>query len=213
MNPQNQQHLLNPNGDIAGAHRNSILDNAFRRNHDIVAGKPDLCGTSPSKVVHIECARLDVELVSQDGGKQLGRPFLAIALGSDRTTPLGWTLCTHEPDASVILELTKQVIRRQGHVPAALITDSSASVRSYLLDQFCAVRGIDRRLRPPGKPTDGVVERKVRDIQRQLRAELQGHSGAIAGVSSAGAGRWPIQRLKSALAVFVKRAFRQAPHP
>jgi len=184
------------------------------------AYEPSVHGNRPFAVVHIDHTQVDLELRSESDGEPLGRPWLSIAFDAATRSVLAWVISFRAPDTHTVMLLLRAMVKRHQRLPAMLVIDNGADLRSRTVSQFCAAFGVNLKRRPPGQPRFGsVIERMFGTISTAFFHTLRGSTKVMKAVRTVtGAclpselSHWHFRHLKTALAAWFEEVYHETPH-
>lgn len=94
---------------------------------------------------------LDIQLVSSNEGKNLGRPWLSVLVDSFSNKILAFYLTFAPPSYISIMVLMRECVRKHNRLPNSLAYDSRKEFQSVDLDSLLASYSVKRRLIPGNK--------------------------------------------------------------
>lgn len=136
-------------------------------------------GVRPFQFVHMDHTQLDIEVVSSRTGKNLGRPWLSLAVDSYTRRILGFYLSFDAPSYRSNMMLLRDIVRRFRRLPQMLVVDNGADFRSDNFSLFAKTMGIHLRYRPAGHARHGaVLERLFGSLNTEYIHNLSGNTKA-----------------------------------
>jgi putative transposase len=137
-------------------------------------------GVRPFQYVHIDHTELQVQLIHGETGKNLGRPWLTLAIDAESRAVVGFYLSFEPPSYRSCMMVIRDIVRRHGRLPATFILDNGKEFHCAALLRLCALFGVDIRYRPAGQPRFGsVMERIFGTTQTQLINRLSGNTQVL----------------------------------
>ncbi len=134
-------------------------------------------GVRPFQYVHIDHTQLDLQLVGSESRKNLGKPWLSLAIDAESRAILGFYVTFEAPSYRSCMMVIRDIVRRHGQMPAMLVLDNGKEFHSRALTRLCELYGCSIRYRPGGKPRYGsVVERIFGTTNTQFIHSLEGNT-------------------------------------
>jgi putative transposase len=134
-------------------------------------------GVRPFQYVHIDHTQLDIQLVSAETRKVLGKPWLTLAVDAESREVVGFYLSFEAPSYRSCMMVVRDIVRRNGQMPAMLVLDNGKEFHSRALARVCELYGCSLRFRPSGKPRYGsVMERLFGTTNDQFIHQLEGNT-------------------------------------
>ncbi len=118
-------------------------------------------GVRPFQYVHIDHTQLDIMLVGGETRKVLGKPWLTLAIDAESRHIAGFYLSFDAPSYRSCMMVLRDLVRRQGQMPAMLVLDNGKEFHSNALSHMCELHGCSLRFRPGGKPRYGSVMERI----------------------------------------------------
>lgn len=132
-------------------------------------------GERPWDVVHLDHTLCDIELVDEETGLLLGRPWLTIVFDAFSRRVLGFYLSFDHPSYRSCLMAMRECGRRHGRVPSCIIVDGGSEFRHLYFESFCARYQITLKIRPAPRPYFGsVIEKMFGTLATQFFQNLAG---------------------------------------
>jgi len=136
-------------------------------------------GVRPFQIVHMDHTELDIELVSSRTGKNLGRPWLSLAVDAFTRRILGFYLSFDPPSYRSNMMLLRDIVRRYQRLPQMIVVDNGADFRSENFQLIANLFGIHLRYRPAGHARHGaVLERLFGTLHTKYIHNLAGNTKA-----------------------------------
>ncbi|TAM85137.1 integrase [bacterium] len=114
-------------------------------------------GSRPFQYVHIDHTELDIELISSRTGKNLGRPWLSLAVDAYTRRIVGIFLTYDPPSYHSVMMAVRDMVRRFHRLPEIMVVDNGSDFRSSAFKSFLKAMGCHLRFRPSGNPRHGAV--------------------------------------------------------
>lgn len=134
-------------------------------------------GARPFQYVHIDHTQLDLELVGSESRKNLGKPWLSLAIDAESRAILGFYISFEAPSYRSCMMVIRDIVRRHELMPAMLVLDNGKEFHSRALTRLCELYGCSIRYRPGGKPRYGsVMERIFGTTNTQFIHLLEGNT-------------------------------------
>lgn len=177
-------------------------------------------GDRPFEVVHVDHTLVDVELVDQETGAGLGRPWLSLATDAYTRRVLATYLTFDEPSYRSVLCLFDAMVARHGRLPEAVVVDGGAEFHSAWFEVFAAQHEMTVKVRP-GQPRFGsVVERLFGTANTGLFHNLLGNTKATRlvrqmtpQVDPVRHAVWTLADLRAAVEEYTTETYDARPHP
>jgi putative transposase len=120
-----------------------------------------LHGSRAFQYVHIDHTQLDIELISDQTGKRLGRPWLSMAVDAFSRRILGFYLTYDPPSYHSVMMLMRDIVRRFERLPNMIVVDNGRDLTSEAFVSFLRVMNVHLRLRPAGQPRAGAIMERI----------------------------------------------------
>jgi transposase InsO family protein len=159
----------------------------------------DTAATHPLHMVQIDHTLLDLELIDEDTGLGLGRPWLTLGFDVHSRMPWGYYLSFDPPSAvSVMLCIRHGVLLKRVQakhqtqhdwpvfgIPAVVIVDNGKEFHSHHVEALCAALEITLRYRPRRTPRfGGVIERQFGILNQRVLHNLRGNTKTMVHVQT-----------------------------
>lgn len=118
-------------------------------------------GVRPWEVCHIDHTELDIELVDLKTGKNLGRPWLSLAIDACTRRILGFFLSFDPPSFRSCMMVFRDIVRRFGRLPDTFVLDNGREFKSRDFKRLAKIYVCDIRYRPAAKSRFGSVMERV----------------------------------------------------
>jgi putative transposase len=133
----------------------------------------------PLNLVEIDHTLVDVNLVSDDGSRVIGRPWLTLAIDVGTRAVVGFYLTMDAPSSiSVAMCVAHMLTPKPGGPdlwpmygkPHRILVDNGKDLRSTAFQRGCEQHGIELTWRPPGEPHYGAhIERLIGTFMRMVQ--------------------------------------------
>ncbi len=178
-------------------------------------------GTRPFQYVHIDHTQLDLQLVGSESRKNLGKPWLSIAIDAESRAILGFYVTLEAPSYRSCMMVIRDLVRRHGQMPAMLVLDNGKEFHSRALTRLCELYGCSIRYRPGGKPQYGSVIERIFGITNTMFIHaLEGNTQLMKNPRSLtksvlpeNFAAWNLTQLHGALDVFFFSLYGKSEHP
>ena len=178
-------------------------------------------GVRPFQYVHIDHTQLDLQLVSSETRKNLGKPWLSLAIDAESRAILGFYITFEAPSYRSCMMVIRDLVRRYGQMPAMLVLDNGKEFHSKALTRLCELYGCSIRYRPGGKPRYGsVMEWIFGTTNTQFINQLEGNTQLMKNPRSLTKAvlpetfaAWTLPQLHGALEMFFFRLYGTSEHP
>jgi putative transposase len=136
-------------------------------------------GSRPFQYCHIDHTELDIELICSRTGKNLGRPWVSLAVDSFTRQVLGIYLTFDCPSYVATMMVLRDIVRRHHRLPQFIVADNGADFRSVNFENLLEALGSHLRFRPSGQPRHGsVLERMFGRAHSEYVHNLAGNTKA-----------------------------------
>lgn len=150
---------------------------------DVLYADTPVHGSRPFQYVHIDHTQLDIELISRETGKPLGRPWLSLAVDSWSRRIVAFYLTYDPPSYHSVMMVMRDMVRRFNRFPEFVVVDNGRDFMSEAFESFLQVMGVHLRFRPPGRPRHGsVLERLFGRVHSEYVHNLAGNTKATKNV-------------------------------
>lgn len=161
---------------------------AFNAKYQISGGEFE-DGKYPLQTIMIDHTKLDIMLVDEDTGQEIGRPFLTIALDVYSRCVWGYYLGFQPPNADIVgLTIRMGCLKKDNlidmfhlsewpvfGIPNQIHTDNGKDFRAKLLERGCLANQISIMHRPVKRPQFGpYIERFFRTLNTKFNHTLPG---------------------------------------
>ncbi len=178
-------------------------------------------GVRPFQYVHIDHTQLDLQLIGSESRKNLGKPWLSLAIDTESRMILGFYITFEAPSYRSCMMVIRDIVRRHGQMPAMLVLDNGKEFHSRALAQLCELYGCSIRFRPGGKPRYGsVMERIFGTTNTQFIHMLEGNTQLMKNPRSLtkavlpeNLAAWDLTRLHGAFEKFFFTLYGTREHP
>jgi putative transposase len=142
-----------------------------------IAGVSDTAGRHPFDVVHIDHTELELIIVDEETGEDLGRPWLTLVVDAYTGAALSWYLSFRDPSVNSLLMVFRRLVMLHETFPFSVVSDNGADFYSNWYLSLLARMGAEPVRRPPSKPRFGaIIERTFGIITSELLYSLIGNT-------------------------------------
>ena len=132
-------------------------------------------GDRPFEVAHIDHTELDIELIEEDSGINLGRPWLTTMVDAFSRSFLAKYLTFDPPSHRSLMMIQRDCVKRHGRLPQIIVVDGGPEFRSDYFELLLAAYQCTKKTRPPAESRFGsVVERLFGTCNTQFVHNLRG---------------------------------------
>ncbi len=136
-------------------------------------------GDRPFAIVHIDHTLLDIELVAQASGRNLGRPWATFLMDAFSRRLLAVYLTFDPPSYRSCMMTLRICVRRHGRMPQSIVVDGGKEFESQYFDHLLARYLCQKTVRPPAQPRFGsVIERLFGTAHSTFLHNLLGNTQA-----------------------------------
>jgi putative transposase len=117
-------------------------------------------GDRPFAIVHLDHTLLDIELVAQASGRNLGRPWATFLMDAFSRRLLAVYLTFDPPSYRSCMMSIRICVKRFGRMPQSLVVDGGKEFESQYFDHLLVSHHCQKTIRPPAQPRFGsIIER------------------------------------------------------
>ena len=102
-------------------------------------------GVRPFQYIHIDHTQLDLQLVSAEIRKLLGKAWLSLAVDAESREIVGFYLTFDPPSYRSCMMVIRDIVRRHGRMPEMLVLDNGKEFHSRALAKLCELYGCSLR--------------------------------------------------------------------
>jgi len=136
-------------------------------------------GDRPFAIVHIDHTLLDIELVAQTSGRNLGRPWATFLMDAFSRRLLAVYLTFDPPSYRSCMMILRICVKRFGRLPQSIVVDGGKEFESQYFDHLLTGYRCQKTVRPPGQPRFGsVIERLFGTAHSTFLNNLLGNTQA-----------------------------------
>ena len=140
-------------------------------------------GDRPFEVAHIDHTELDVELIEEESGIKLGRPWLTTMVDAFSRSFLAKYLTFDHPSHRSLMMIQRDCVRRHCRLPQIIVVDGGREFRSDYFELLLAAYQCTKKTRPPAESHFGsVVERLFGTCNTQFVHNLRGNTKIMKNV-------------------------------
>jgi len=137
-------------------------------------------GERPFELGHIDHTELDIELVDEETGENLGRPWLTIMIDAFTRVVLAFYITFDPPSYRSCMCVIRECVRRYGRISKKIIVDLGRDFQGTYFDALTARLECHKLSRPAAKSRFGsLVERFFGITNQALIHNLIGNSQAL----------------------------------
>lgn len=185
-----------------------------------LSARNDNHGDYPWQMVHVDHTEVDVELVDEDTGTNLGRPWLSLMFDAYSRKVLAFVLTFDPPSTNTLRLLLRDCVRRHSRLPSTLILDGGKEFGSEFFEALAAMFEINILKRPPAQCRFGsVIEREFKTLNQQFFHNLAGNTQntrnvrqLTKAVNPKGLAVWSLEALHALLFQFCYDLHEKNPH-
>lgn len=134
-------------------------------------------GDRPFEICHIDHTELDIELISSETGKNLGRPWLTLLQDAYDRKILSFYLTFDPPSYRSNMVVLRACVRRFNRLPQTVIVDGGKEFSSVYFESLLAMYQVSKKTRPAAKARFGsVIERLFGTSNKQFIHNLRGNT-------------------------------------
>jgi len=134
-------------------------------------------GDFPWQYGHIDHTQLNLEVVCDQTGRVLGRPWLSLLLDAFSRRILAIYITFDPPSYRSCMSVLVACVRRQQRLPQQLIVDNGPDFRSTYFETLLACYSVTKLSRPPAEPRSGsLIERLFRTSETEFVHNLRGNT-------------------------------------
>lgn len=178
-------------------------------------------GERPFEVGHIDHTELDLELVSSDTGRPLGRPWLTLLVDAFSRRTLAFYLTFDPPSYRSCMMVLRECVRRHCRLPQILVVDGGPEFKSTYFETLLARYQCMKKTRPPAKARFGsVCERLFGTTNTQFIHNLKGNTQitrnvrqVTKSVNPKTQAVWTLDDLQQTLAAYLYEVYDCTDHP
>ena len=178
-------------------------------------------GERPFEIAHIDHTPLDVEVVSSQTNRVLGRPWMTLLTDAFSRRILAFYLTFDEPSYRSCMMVLRECVRRHGRLPQITILDGGPEFKSTYLETLLARYQCTKKTRPRAKSRFGsVIERLFGTTNTRFIHSLRGNTQITRNVRQVtksvdpkGLAIWILEELHKRLAEYLFEVYDTMDHP
>lgn len=178
-------------------------------------------GERPFAIAHLDHTRLDVEVVDEKTGRNLGRPWVTFLSDAYSRRLLAIWLAFDPPSYRACMMAIRICVARHRRLPQTLVVDGGAEFHGVYFESLLARFHVTQKTRPAGKPRFGsVLERLFGSANTALLHQLPGNTKVMRNVRQRTAevdprrlARWDLASLYEALCRWGYEVYDELEHP
>lgn len=134
-------------------------------------------GSRPLEVVHLDHTELDIELVSAQTSRSLGKPWVTFLTDAFSRRLLTVYLTFDPPSYRSCMMALRECVSRYGRLPQTIVVDGGPDFQSTYFETLVTYYGGEKKTRPGAKPRYGsVIERLFGTANTQFVYNLTGNT-------------------------------------
>lgn len=178
-------------------------------------------GDYPWQIVHVDHTEIDVELIDEETGENLGRAWLSLMFDAFSRRVLAFYLTFDPPGTRSVMMLLRDCVRRFNRLPSNLVIDGGKEFGSKAFETFTANHEIIVHKRPPAQARFGsVIERYFGTANKQFFHLLAGNTQntknvrqLTKSVNPKNLAVWSLERVTELLTNFCFGHYDRTAHP
>ncbi|MAB13924.1 DDE-type integrase/transposase/recombinase [Parvibaculum sp.] len=178
-------------------------------------------GSRPFEAVHIDHTQCDLELVCIETGRNLGKPWLTIAIDAYSRQILGFYLSYSPASRVSSFMVLRDMVRRFNRLPETVVVDRGSDLTSRDFRSITVMFGVSIKWRPGQKPrVGGVIERLFGIANKRLFHNLEGNTQIMRkarestkSVDPKRHAKWYLEALYTALEKWLFQHYANTEHP
>jgi putative transposase len=178
-------------------------------------------GERPFEIGHIDHTELDIELVSSDTGRSLGRPWFTLVVDAFSRRILAFYLTFDPPSYRSCMMVLRECVHRHGRLPQIVVVDGGQEFKSTYFETLLARYECTKKTRPPAKARFGsVCERLFGTTNTQFIHNLKGNTQITRHIRQVtklanpkNQAVWTLEDLEQTLASYLYEVYDCADHP
>jgi putative transposase len=178
-------------------------------------------GERPFEIAHIDHTPLDVEVVSSQTNRVLGRPWMTLLTDAFSRRILAFYLTFDEPSYRSCMMALRECVRRHGRLPQNTILDGGPEFKSTYLETLLARYQCTKKTRPRAKSRFGsVIERLFGTTNTRFIHSLRGNTQITSNVRQVtksvdpkGLAIWTLGELHKRLSEYLFEVYDTIDHP
>lgn len=136
-------------------------------------------GDWPFHIVHIDHTELDLELVTFEDDKNLGKVWLTLMIDARTRRVLALSVCFDPPSYRSIMCVLQECVRRYSRLPHTIVVDNGSEFESVYFSALAALHTFTIKRRPKTEPRFGcVIERLFGTLNKTFLYNLWGNTQA-----------------------------------
>ncbi|MEH7459149.1 TnsA endonuclease N-terminal domain-containing protein [Bacillus sp. JJ1127] len=178
-------------------------------------------GDFPLNIAHLDHTELDIELVSSQTGKNLGRPYLTLMTDAYSRRVLAFYMSFETPSYRSCLMAFRDCVKRYNRLPQQIVVDNGKEFHSVYFETFLAMYEREIKRRPSAQPRFGsIIERFFGTTNTAIIHNLQGNTKIMKNVRQVTSSinpktqaLWTLPRLTLALEYYFYEIYDNFEHP
>ena len=137
-------------------------------------------GERPFEIAHIDHTEADIELVSSQTGRPLGRPWWTLMIDAFSRRILAIDLVFDPPSYRSCMMVLRECVRRHMRLPQTIVVDNGAEFRGTYFESLLARYECTKKQRPPAQSRFGsICERLFGTANTQFFHNLRGNTQIV----------------------------------
>ena len=178
-------------------------------------------GDRPFEIGHIDHTQLDVEVVSSQTNRVLGRPWMTLLTDAFSRRILAFYLTFDEPSYRSCMMILRECVRRHARFPQITILDGGPEFKSTNLETLVARYQSTKKTRPRAKSRFGsVIEKMFGVTNTQFIHNLRGNTQitrnvrhVTKSVDPKALATWTLAELHKRLSEYLFEVYETSDHP
>jgi putative transposase len=178
-------------------------------------------GARPWQYVHIDHTQIEIFCRGTKSRKNLGKPWLSLAIDAESRTIVGFVLSFEKPSYRSCMMLIRDIVRRHNHLPEFIVLDNGKEFHSQSFTRLAEIYGVTLTYRPAGEARFGtLVERMFGTTHSKLIHRLKGNTKLLRNpramsqaVNPEGRQVWTLYALHHLLDHYFLEDYGATPHP
>ncbi len=140
-------------------------------------------GDHPWDIAHIDHTELDLELVDERLGINLGKPWLTLFISAYTRKVLAHSLSFDAPSCRSLMLVMRECVKKHHRLPNFIVMDGGPEFGSTNFEVLLAQNHCSKKVRPPHEARNGaVLERFFGTTNTELVHNLKGNSKLMKSV-------------------------------
>ena len=177
-------------------------------------------GDRPLEIVHIDHTEADIELVSSEVSRSLGRPWWTLMIDAFSRRVLAIYLAFDPPSYRSCMMVMRECVRRHMRLPQTIVVDNGAEFRSTYFESLLARYECTKKQRPPAQSRFGSICEQLFGSANTQFHNLRGNTQIVRNVrqvtkgnSPKGLATWTLPELHDRLCQYLFDIYETTEHP